>query len=352
MKLLILEFWGLGDLSFSTPMLRAAVEQHEVTIIGKPHAEKLLAPTFPQIRFISYDAPWTAYRDKYKLWRWQWLELLSTLSTLRAERFHAAVSVRNDPRDHLFMWLAGAEQRFGFPLKGSRVLLTDPLKRSRPRQHRVEDWRDIARAVELSAMDSGGAYLEHARYHSPRPDPAFALARKPIVGLHPGARMPVRRWPEEYFAEIVRKLREEFDFHLILLPDLDDYGSALRPLADSTFSPESVHELVDAVGRVDLLLCNDSGPCHIGTASGRPVIAIFGPGDVKWFAPDGPDNLLVARDICPWRPCFDYCHFDEPHCLTKLLPARVWPEIRDHIRKLISRGVLPPELRKVEHPAA
>ena len=42
----------------------------------------------------------------------------------------------------------------------------------------------------------------------------------------------------------------------------------------------------------------------------------------------------------PWRPCFDYCLFQEPYCMTKLLPDAVWPEIYEHLRTQIGRGVL------------
>jgi heptosyltransferase-2 len=40
---------------------------------------------------------------------------------------------------------------------------------------------------------------------------------------------------------------------------------------------------------------------------------------------------VVIRDICPWRPCFDYCKFSESYCLTKLGPEKAWPEIRDYV---------------------
>lgn len=136
-KLLVLEFWGLGDLTFSTPVLRAAVERCDVTLVGKPHARPLLAPTFPQIDFLAFDAPWSAYRDKYRLWRWNWRELLILLARLRREQFDAAISVRNDPRDHLVMRLAGAGTRYGFPVRGSSAFLTHPLVRSREKQHKV-----------------------------------------------------------------------------------------------------------------------------------------------------------------------------------------------------------------------
>src|SRR5258708_39311677 len=110
-----MEFWGLGDLTFSTPLLHAAAPGWEVTLVGKAHARPLLQPTFPSIRFLSFEAPWSAYRDKYKLWKWNWRELWSLIRRLRRERFDAAVSVRADPRDHLLLWLIGARRRYGFP---------------------------------------------------------------------------------------------------------------------------------------------------------------------------------------------------------------------------------------------
>ena len=346
-KLLVLEFWGLGDLTFATPLLRAAQSHYDITVVGKEHAAQLLQPTFPDIRFISFDAPWSAYRGKYALWRWNWKELFALFHRLRSEHFAAAVSVRNDPRDHLFMLLAGARTRYGFPVKGSGAFLTHPLLRGSARQHKVKDWRDLSRVLDLPRMADDGPQLEHARYRSSTVDELFAgLSPKPIVCLHPGARIGVRRWPEAYFILIVEKLRAHFDFHLVLVPSPEGCGSALSALADLVLRPLTVPELVDVLGRADILLCNDSGPGHIAAACGRPVIPIFGPTDPDWFRPWGDQHHVVIRDICPWRPCFDYCKFSEPYCMTKLLPERVWPEIYQHLRNLLERGLLPPAFEK------
>jgi heptosyltransferase-2 len=342
----VLELWGLGDLTFSTPVLRAAVECYEVTLLGKPHAKPLLEPSFPQIKYIPYDAPWSAYRDKYRLWTWSWGRLLSLLAQLRQQHFDAAVSVRNDPRDHLFMRLVGARERYGFPVRGSSAFLTHPLLRSRAKQHRVEDWRDIGRALGFTGMETAEPRLAHASYRSTRVDQLIAGIQKPLVCLHPGARIPVRRWPEPYFAYVVERLRRDFDFHLALIPDPDGYGLGLSPLVDSVLPPLDVSELVDVLGRTDFLLCNDSGPGHIAACCGRPAIVVFGPTDPDWFRPWGDIHHLAIRDICPWRPCFDYCKFSEPYCMTKLLPDKAWPEMREHLDHLIERGVLPRRLKR------
>jgi len=201
--------------------------------------------------------------------------------------------------------------------------------------------------LELPGMGETVPRLDFAQYRSPAVDAMFAdFSGKPILCLHPGARIGVRRWPESYFASLVEKLRERFDFELVLVPGPEGCSSGLTALADHVLRPLTVPELVDVLSRVHVLLCNDSGPGHIAAACGRPVIPIFGPTDPDWFRPWGDQHHVVIRDICPWRPCFDYCNFAEPYCMTKLLPERVWPEIREHLRSLVEQGVLPREFDK------
>jgi len=250
------------------------------------------------------------------------------------------------------MWLIGARARYGFPVHGSGIFLTHPLVRSRPKQHKVEDWLDIGRALGLPNMEKARPLLQHEGYFSNSIDALFAGIRKPVICLHAGARIPVRRWPEEYFAQILERLRTHFDFHLILIPDPDGYGGNLAHLADTFVRKLSVRELVDLLGRTDLLLCNDSGPAHIAADLNRPAIPIFGPSDPDWFRPWGAIHKVIIRDICPWRPCKDYCKFSEPYCMTKLMPDTVWPDIFQQIKTLINQNILPPDLlRRVEERA-
>ncbi len=342
-KLLVLELWGLGDLTLSTPLLHEAhAAGWEVHLTAKPYARALLEPTFPDLQFHCFDAPWTRYRGKYRVWAWNWVEIARWIWRLRQERFDAIVSVRNDPRDHFVMRLLGAPQRIGFPMAGSNVLLSEPATRSRPIQHKVEDWRDLAVALGLPGQAS--PRLDHAAYRNPRVDALGGGRLRPLLCLHTGARIAARRWPMPYFKTLLEKMREVFDFHLILIPDPDGYGSELAPMADGVATDLSVPELVDLLGRCDLLLCNDSGPAHLAAACGRPTLTVFGPSAPEWFRPWGPEQKVIIRDICPWRPCFDYCRFPEPYCMTRLEPAYVWHEVREQIHRLMESGALTPAI--------
>jgi ADP-heptose:LPS heptosyltransferase len=361
MKVLLVELWGLGDAVMMTAALRPLLEAEiPVTLLCKPATMELLRPTYPDLHFLTLDAPWTAFQGKYRLWAWPWKKLLQIVIACRRAGFKAAASVRNDPRDHLLMFLAGASARIGFPRPGSGWLLTHRLP-APPQSHRVDLWREIGTTL-LGIFSRGGtpllheslrtiplsrpylnasAYPQHPASGKALAAPAVPATRRPIVGLHCGARIAVRRWKEESFRQIIERLRREADFHLALFPDIDGYGRSLLPLADSCHEALSIPELVADLAACDLILCNDSGPAHIAAALGRPVLAIFGPTNPDWFRPYGAKNHVVIRDICPFRPCFDYCRFPEPICLTELTSEETWPEIRLWFRQHLPAG-LPP----------
>jgi ADP-heptose:LPS heptosyltransferase len=342
-KLLVIELWGIGDLILSTPFLRSVADQYEVTLVGKEHARSTLGYTFPRIQFIEWNAPWTAFRGKYRFWHWNWRALFQVIHKLRLLRPEFAVSVRKDPRDHFLMWLVKARKRVGFGVHGSTMFLTDSLPFSRDKScHVVEDWFAISsHLVPRSAAKQLCVRLDQRSYADDRTRNLLLPQPRPVVCLHAGARIPVRRWPERNFAELIRRLRERFDFHLLLIPDPDGYGRALASAADQVADNLSVEQLIAVIGKVDLLISNDSAPAHIAAACGTPVIAIFGPTDPARFRPWSEHQHVVVRDICPYRPCFDYCRFPEPFCLTKLRPDLVWPEIEERVSDWIKQAVLP-----------
>lgn len=345
-KLLIIELWGIGDLTFTTPVLKHALEcEREVHLLSKAHAQPLLAPSFPKLKFHTFDAPWTRYKGKYDLWNWDWPRLGRIIAKLRAENFDLAVSVRNDPRDHLFMYLLGARERLGYPRHGSGILLSRTLDSGPLETHKVEDWQRIGQAIGYPQMQTAPPFLQSGAYGSARISSQLASVKKPILCLHTGARIQVRRWKESSFAEILQRLRQHYDFHLLLIPDPDGYGRGLASLADTVLTNIDVSELVAAIDASHILLCNDSGPSHIAASLHKPTIAIFGPSNPAWFRPWGDLNHVVKRDICPWRPCFDYCNFSEPYCMTALQTQSVWPEIHHHIESLLQQGVLPSAFR-------
>ena len=337
-SILLIELWGIGDATLLTSALRGLLaDGAQVTVLAKATTCALLKANYPLITTIEFDAPWTAFYHKYQFTRWPWMKIFRLLGHLRRQRYDAATSVRPDPRDHLLMWLAGVRRRVGFPTRWSRWCLNQPVPKT-PLAHKVEDWwklQDQLTSVlqahlppQLTADPTIGREFQTR----------FAADPRPVLALHCGARIPVRRWPESYYRQVILALRRKFDFQLVLIPDPDGYGSTLRDVAEHTFDQLSLPEMLALFSCATTVLCNDSGPCHIAAALDIPVIAFFGPQLPELFRPFGPKHHVVIRDLCAYRPCSDYCRYPEPYCLTKLTPELAYPEIEVHLASL---GKLP-----------
>src|SRR5467141_4070677 len=248
-KLLVCELWGIGDLTLATALIDKARAQYEVHLLAKPHASDLLGPTYPDVVFHSYIAPWTAHYRKYHLWNWRWRELFKIIVDLRREKFAAAVSVRLDPRDHFLMWLISAPRRIGFVIKGSGVFLHERSHEPKEKWHRVESYREIGRRLGVVGIENADPRLDGGSYRADRIHDLLKAPAKPIVTAHLGAGQPVRHWPEAYWKQILQQLREQFDFHLIVVPDQDGFGASLQSMADAFIANLNVRELVDLMAR-------------------------------------------------------------------------------------------------------
>lgn len=301
-----------------TPALQAAIDAgEEVHVLTKPSSRALLEPAFPNVTWIEWAAPWTAFRGKYRLWQWRWLEISRVVNQLRREQYTDGWSARPDPRDHGFLWLIGAQRRRSFQHAWSRPFLNEPLLWPEAPRHRSEDWIELAHAAGLQPLERPN--LSSKAYTNALPKVVDKLSQ-PRVVLHAGAAQPTRRWPEANWRKVIEQMRERFTFSLVLIPDPTGHGDALRDLADLTLDRLTLPELAATLSTADAVLAHDSGPAHIAAALDRPVLAVMGPNLPERFGPRHPEACVLHDPQCPHFPCRDYCRFDEPHCLTRLTP--------------------------------
>ncbi len=311
-KLLILEFWGLGDLVIATPFIRAAAEKFEVTLLAKPFAQELRPRLWPAVRVVPFIAPWTAFRAKYHLWRWPWPEMLRLRQELRKMDFDCAVSARWDPRDHFVLKAVDARERIGFPRLKSQNFLTQSLTRPDPVAHRSELWRTEGRALDLDL---------------PAREEMIPPARGPAVTafIHSGARLPARIWPLENFQQLAARLRQK-GIPVQIACDPDQLGW-WQHCGENVACPRNVGELFSLVDRAGIFIGNCSGPGHIAAICGVPTFTVYGPSLHEWWAPMHPAAEVFEGRACPFKPCSDYCRYATPVCLWRVTADEVWPRV-------------------------
>jgi heptosyltransferase-2 len=303
-KLLIVELWGLGDLVIATPLLRAATDQFDITLLAKPYALDVQRRLWPGVRVVTFVAPWTAFKHKYRLWQWPWGEIVRLRRQLAADSFDIGLSARWDPRDHLLLKLAEVRDRIGFPRLGSQTFLTRPLVRPDPVSHRYEYWRVLAHALNLKLPPRGEI-------------PIPTAPRRDSVLIHSGAGQPIRVWPLENYQRLAARLRAK-RIPVQIACDPEQRSWWLRAGEADVATPATVTELIGLTDQAGVFIGNDSGPGHLAAFCGVPTFTLFGPQLPEWFAPLHPQAEWIEGRVCPYMPCSDYCRYPSPHCLWNI----------------------------------
>jgi heptosyltransferase-1 len=165
---------------------------------------------------------------------------------------------------------------------------------------------------------------------------AFNLQPSTLILLQPGARWENKRWPVNYFSELVRLLAEKFPgTRFAILGSGDDklLGEIISRAAPerclNLCGATSLPEMIEWVRLCDLMVTNDTGPMHVAAALGKPLVALFGPTEPRRTGPYGQlENVL--RIELPCSPCLSSdCTYAKPNeCLNAISPATVFERIQ------------------------
>jgi ADP-heptose:LPS heptosyltransferase len=323
MSILIIELWGIGDVVLASGVLRVLKNNFpdsKIALLAKKHAKDILANNKTVDEFIIFDFPWTKFRGKYYFWKWDWIGLFKLIRLLRAERFDLILDARGDVRNNLLAFLIGAKRRVGYNWTGGGFFLTDVVKANRNKLHRVDAWATLLRYLGLKDSDLKpivNLLPEEKEWADVFLESNGIDRNKPLVGIHPGARIKTRCWPLERFVKIAGYLRQK-DIQTAFFIEPGGYGENVSLPEGCLKVKVDLRKYMAVVKKLDFLVCNDGGAMHIATAVGTPVVAIFGPTEQEWFGPYGDNNVVVIREGISCRPCSDRCRYKESYCLTSI----------------------------------
>jgi len=255
---------------------------------------------------------------------------------LRRQRFDLAIDLFGNPRTALQCWVTGAATRVGGDFRGRRHLYTVRVPRDDQIRTAIDfHWRSFAALglpigdhhteVFLSATEREWA----GKYLLSKGVPLDA----PLVGLHPGATWPNKRWPAEKFAEVAQRLVNE-GVHLVITQGPDEFEFAQAVFQNISYGSTlldvlSLRQLAAVLNRLSVYVANDCGAMHLSIAVGTKTLGIFGPSQPEiWFPYSAKEGHLAVVEYVDCRPCHkDYCPLGTLACLENLTPARVVKEI-------------------------
>lgn len=341
-SVLVAEYWNLGDLAIILPFLsnlRESFPRTRIVLLANPRVGSLLEGRRIADEVIPVRVPWarhfTRWR-KYNPFSPDWFSLIRTILTLRKRGFDWAFSGRMDTRDNLILWLSGARRRIGYAVGGGGSFLTDIVLPDMSRPHRADVWLHLLNAVGvLPDSRKGALQLSNTDIADAR-SLLIARAIPPnafLLGVHPGARVALRRWGNKRFAEVAARMLAKKEVHILWFGEPDDRSAV--PALDRCHSVRlNLRHFLAVLSACQLLLCNDSGPMHLANLLNVPVVAVFGPQRPEWFGPRGAKDRVVIRPEFSCRPCSDYCIFDQPYCLRVISTEEVYRAVESTFQQL------------------
>jgi heptosyltransferase-2 len=336
----------IGDAVMTTPALRrlrASFPSAQITLLATPRTAGL------------FEA--SAWLDEVIVYRRRedgWRAFVEAVSALRRRGCDLALLFQNAFEAALLARLGGARWRIGFAAQGRRSLLTHALERGSQHRNRQQtfDYLDLVAAAEQAVFGQSlepPASLEHPPLPALNASAAQLQSAEALLqrhGLQPGARLLValnagatnsraKCWPEDRFAALADRLRDELGAQVILIGAPAERANAERVIAHMRHTgalnlagDTSIPELIGLLACCDLLVSNDTGPAHIAAALGRPTLTIFGPTNEFETAPLGPQAaILRAEGIECARCLLRECPIDH-RCMTRIAAQEVMARAR------------------------
>ncbi|MCE3046855.1 lipopolysaccharide heptosyltransferase II [Helicobacter kayseriensis] len=325
MKILLrLPTW-LGDAVMATPTietLRSHYPQASFTFVGSPASIGIFDRPSQDHLIIDQTK-----QSKNRLW--------ATYKLAQEIGKHdIAITFQNNLPSALLLFWTKSTQRIGYAKNLRSFLLTHALT-PQPKLHQVNRYLHLLTPLSIPIPPHPKLHLKC------HPHPKSQKIR---IGINAGAKYgSAKRWCEAYFIEVIAYLLQK-DYEVILYGGKDEIQanqritsaiSSLAPthqLIDLT-AKTSIPTLIDSIASLDLFLTNDSGPMHIASSLGIPLIAIFGPTDYKETSPyntDSPQLILSKHLSC--SPCMKReCPLKHHQCMKLITPD----EVINRIEKLL-----------------
>jgi heptosyltransferase I len=274
-RLCLLRLSAIGDTCHAAAAVRAlqaAWPDTQVTwIIGKLEA-KLMAAILPKIEFITFDKRRTP------------VELLGIRRILSGRSFDLLLDMQLSFRASLVSTLVDAPIKLGFDLLRARELqwlFTNARIAPAQSEHVLDSFMGFVRACGIDPPPPA--------WNPSLPPEALEYAHgiisdaRPTLAISPCSSHAARNWSAERYAAVADHAARAHDMRVVLVGGRsiiearmgDAIAAAARAALVNQIGKDTLPQLLGLLSKCTVLLSPDSGPVHMATMVGLPVIGLY-----------------------------------------------------------------------------
>jgi heptosyltransferase I len=296
-RLCLVRLSAIGDTCHTVPVVRAiqaAWPDTEITwLIGR--VEHSLLAGLEGVRFAILDKSlgWRGYRAMRR--------------QLPVHRFPLLLHMHASQRANLASLCVRAPIRLGFDRARARdgqYWVCNRHIPPRPERHVMDGLCEFTAALGIAPgpprwnIPVSEADRAYAGQHIDATAPSLLIS--PCTGQR---YRNFRNWRAERYAAIADYAHEHYGARIVLTgadTELErHYGAEISRLArcpvDSLIGRSSLKQLLCLIERASVVLCPDSGPAHMATAVGTPVVGLYASSNRFRTGPWASQHLVVDR---------------------------------------------------------
>jgi heptosyltransferase-1 len=305
--LLVVRLGAMGDILHALPAvtaLRLAHPEWVIDWVAEPRWRALFAaedtlgrvtsrPLVDHLLFAS-TKEWRSAPFNQKTLH----EIKLLRRSLRAGAYDAVLDLQGAVRSAAVSRLAGCRRVIGEAEpreRAARWLFTERI--STRGAHVIEQDLELASAVAGDALSFAEPLLPVDAAAEAWCDALLSSGGpQPVALVNPGAGWGAKRWPADRYAAVAAGLIDR-GFRVLI-----NIGPGEDPLADVIADGTggaagrlkcTLDQLIALTRRIALAVAGDTGPLHLASALGRPVVGIYGPTDPSRNGPYGTRSRVL-----------------------------------------------------------
>jgi len=334
-SIVVIRIDRIGDTVVSLPAIKALKDMFpacHLAVVLQPQNLLLLENT----SWIDELIPYRSFIQSVKL--------------LRKKNFYMAIDFLMDYslKTALIAFLSKANVRVGFDIEARGRFFNLTVKPGSERKHMSKHILDLIRLVGGAC----GKIEESIEESDPRlfiseQDKFFAdeflkqegiKSEEILCGLHPGGYFPSQSWTQEGFAELAQRISQKYNARIIIVASAQEKRLVYNLASLMKTKPVlalglTLDKLASIIARMDIFICNHSGPLHIACALGVPTVSTMGPTDPALWWPHGKDHIVIRHDL-PCSPCnFGSCR--KHKCMESITVSEMEEAVDAQIGRII-----------------
>jgi len=263
-------------------------------------------------------------------------ESLSFYKKLRKNHYDLVIDFQGNLKSAVMNFITGSGNRLGFGrgyCKEFNYLSTQHHAYPAGQKiHRIEKNLSLLKELdietsflqpELPVSKDDEEYISN--FIDKKADPSL-----PIIIIHPGTSKfgSFKQWSAENYTLLADMIQDKYDANLILtwgpgeLDVVNEIVGSVKHKALPACETKSIKQLTALIKRATLFIGGDTGPLHIASIMGIPVVGIYGPKDPSIYGPYDGTAIVIKNDV-PCSPCTKRTCGD-PICMSSIQPEDVF----------------------------